>query len=167
MAEGFRIRVNGKDREVCCPPDRPLVHVLRSDLGLTGTKVGCGTGACGSCTVLIDGKPARSCKVKISEVAATIEDDDRITDHGSRITTIEGLEVDGRLHPVQQAFVDCGAIQCGFCTPGMVLTAKALLDSNPRPTREEISKALAGHLCRCTGYQQIFEAIEEAARRMG
>jgi carbon-monoxide dehydrogenase small subunit len=154
MADGFRISVNGVDRVVSCPAERSLAQVLRSDLGLTGTKVGCGTGACGSCTVLMGGRPVRSCKVAIGEVDGPI-------------TTIEGLERDGRLHPIQQAFIDRGAVQCGFCTPGMVLAAKALLDANPKPTRDEIKKALAGNLCRCTGYQQIFEAVEEAARRMG
>lgn len=144
----FKITVNGRVHELACDPKRTLLDVLREDLRLTGTKRGCDVGVCGSCTVTIDGKPKRSCVVKIKDVS---ED----------VLTIEGLEKDGRLHPIQQAFIDAGAIQCGFCTPGMVLAVKALLDSNPNPTRDEIKKALANNLCRCTGYQQIFEAIEK------
>ncbi|MFA4971598.1 MAG: (2Fe-2S)-binding protein [bacterium] len=154
MTGSYRIIVNGKQVDISCPPGRTLLDIIREDLGLTGAKRGCGIGACGACTVLIDGKPRRSCRIKIGEIA-----------HDSpHITTIEGLEQDGKLHPIQQAFIDCGAIQCGFCTPGMVLAAKALLDSNPDPTREEIRTALSANLCRCTGYQQIFQAVEKAAR---
>ncbi|MFA4874481.1 MAG: (2Fe-2S)-binding protein [bacterium] len=203
----FKIRINGQFYEIECDADRLLIDVIREDLRLTGTKRGCGIGACGACTVLIDGKPRRSCRVKISEIypSPTLpfhppahasgyflghpppvgsrpqsqrggkvpllckegsgEVDPAIhTCHESRITTIEGLELNGKLHPIQQAFIDCGAIQCGFCTPGMVLTAKSLLDDNPQPTRDDIKKALAGNLCRCTGYQQIFDAIEKAAK---
>lgn len=154
MAQPFNLDVNGTRHEVACEPDRSLLEALREDLRLTGTKRGCGIGACGSCTVLIDGKPKRSCRIKIAEIVS------------SEITTIEGLASGSELHPIQQAFVDCGAIQCGFCTPGMVLAAKALLDENRSPTRDEIRKALRGHLCRCTGYQQIFEAIEAAAIKL-
>lgn len=155
MKQQFAIRINGVERGVECGPERPLLDVIREDLALTGTKRGCGIGACGACTVLVDGRPKRACRVKVSEVAS------------SEITTIEGLRDGDELHPIQQAFIDCGAIQCGFCTPGMVLTAKALLDENPSPTRDEIKAALRGNLCRCTGYQQIFEAVEEAAKMIG
>lgn len=155
MQRGFAITVNGVRREVACGPDRPLIDVLREDLRLTGTKRGCGIGACGACTVLVDGKPKKACRVTVSDVDS------------SEIITIEGLARGDELHPIQQAFLDCGAIQCGFCTPGMVLAAKALLDERPSPTREEIRNALRGNLCRCTGYQQIFEAVEEAAEKLG
>jgi aerobic-type carbon monoxide dehydrogenase small subunit (CoxS/CutS family) len=147
----FKINVNNKEHSVSCTSDRILLDVLREDLRLTGTKRGCDIGVCGTCTVLIDGKVRRACKVKIGDVAE------------GKVLTIEGLSQDGKLHPIQQAFIDCGAIQCGFCTPGMVLAAKALLDSNKKPSREDIKKALAGNLCRCTGYQQIFEAVEAVA----
>jgi carbon-monoxide dehydrogenase small subunit len=154
MKQTFQLHVNGKTCEVEAEPERTLLDVLREELRLTGTKRGCDIGVCGTCTVLIDDKPKRSCIIKIGSVSS------------SHVTTIEGLSKDGTLHPIQQAFIDCGAIQCGFCTPGMVLTAKALLDKNPNPTREEIRKALAANLCRCTGYQQIVDAIEEAAKQM-
>jgi len=136
-------------------PDMKLSVWLRETLRLTGTKVGCDIGVCGSCTVLVDDEPRRSCKLKCKDV------------EGKRITTIEGLSgPDGSLHPVQQAFIDAGAVQCGFCTPGMVLTAYALLKKSPHPSREEIRQALKGNLCRCTGYQQIIDAVEQAAQRM-
>lgn len=154
----MRLHINGEHYEVNAEPERTLLDVLREDLRLTGTKRGCDIGICGTCTVLIDGKPKRSCVVKIGSLVSPI------TNHQSLITTIEGLSKNGKLHPIQQAFIDCGAIQCGFCTPGMVLTAKALLDRNPDPTREEIRKAFAANLCRCTGYQQIVDAVEQAAR---
>lgn len=150
----MRLHINSEHYEVNADPERTLLDVLREDLRLTGTKRGCDIGVCGTCTVLIDGRPKRACIVKMSSVGE------------SHITTIEGISKDGKLHPIQQAFIDCGAIQCGFCTPGMVLTAKALLDKNPNPTREEIRKALAANLCRCTGYQQIVDAVETAAKRM-
>lgn len=153
----FRLDINNVIHFVDCSPERMLIDVLREDLRLTGTKRGCDIGVCGTCTVLIDGKPAKACRIKIN--------DPRFTIHDSRILTIEGLEKNGKLHPIQKAFIDCGAIQCGFCTPGMVLTTKALLDENPNPSRAEIKKALAGNLCRCTGYEQIFEAIEMAAKK--
>lgn len=161
MKQSFQISVNERRLEVICDPERSLLDVLREDLRLTGTKRGCDIGVCGSCTVLIDGKIKRSCVVKMNVFS---NHERRTTNHVPEILTIEGLEKNGTLHPIQQAFVDAGAIQCGFCTPGMVLAAKALLDSNPNPTRDEIKKALAGNLCRCTGYQQIFEAIEKAAK---
>jgi carbon-monoxide dehydrogenase small subunit len=134
---------------------RLLSDWLREDLGLIGTKIGCGIGVCGTCTVLIDDLAKRSCLLKLSDL------------QDKEITTIEGLaNADGSLHPLQQAFVDCGAIQCGFCTPGMVLSALALLLKNHRPTRDEIRQALKGNLCRCTGYQQIIDAVELAAKKL-
>lgn len=153
----FKLNINDIEHDVTCAPDRLLIDILREDLRLTGTKRGCGIGVCGSCTVLIDGKVKKACKTKVSSLVVS-------RSSLVSITTIEGLAVNGKLHPIQQAFVDCGAIQCGFCTPGMVLAAKALLDENKNPAREEIKKALAGNLCRCTGYEQIFEAIEKAAK---
>ena len=186
MKQTFHIKVNEKIHEVACDPERTLLDVLRDDLRLTGTKRGCDIGLCGTCTVLIDGKPRRACITKINAAAIPLlckeglGEVDRDLPHPTSpykgeetriavppdILTIEGLSKDGKLHPIQHAFIDCGAIQCGFCTPGMVLTAKTLLDKNPNPSREEIKRALAANLCRCTGYQQIFEAIEEAARNM-
>ena len=158
MEQTFHINVNGTLHRIACDPDRTLLDVLRDDLRLTGTKRGCDIGVCGSCTVLINGRARLACRAKIKNIAEPA--------NPPKITTIEGLCKNDKLHPIQQAFIDCGAIQCGFCTPGMVLAAKALLDEKANPTREEIKKALAGNLCRCTGYQQIFEAIEEAARRL-
>jgi len=125
---------------------------LRDDLGLTGTKEGCGKGECGACTVLIDGKPVNSCLMFAYQA------------NGSKVTTIEGLEENGELHPLQEAFVEEGAVQCGFCTPGMIMAAKAILDANPKPTREEIRQGISGNLCRCTGYVKIINAIEAAAK---
>jgi len=178
MKQLFQINVNGKSYEVNADPERTLLDVLREDLRLTGTKRGCDIGLCGTCTVLIDGKPKRACIAKISSVGIPLlckeglgeVDLPHLTSpykgEAPDIITIEGLSKDGMLHPIQQAFINCGAIQCGFCTPGMVLTAKALLDKNPNPTREEIRKAMAANLCRCTGYQQIVDAIEEAAKKI-
>ena len=173
MKQAFTICVNEQTHTIQCEPDRTLIDVLREDLRLTGTKRGCDIGACGSCTVLIDGKPKRACVVKMkSLVGHETAIKKKVSGLRSQVSglpqiiTIEGLETNGKLHPIQQAFIDCGAIQCGFCTPGMVLTAKALLDEHPTPTREQIKKSLIGNLCRCTGYQQIFEAIETAAKRM-
>jgi len=150
----IKLRVNGEDCELSIPPNRTLLEVLREDLALTGAKEGCQDGTCGSCTVLLDGKPVRSCLI------LAIEAEDR------EILTIEGLSKGEELHPIQEAFVNYGAVQCGFCTPGMILTAKALLDSNPDPSEEEIREAISGNLCRCTGYVKIVEAITEAARRL-
>ncbi|MGQ9653348.1 MAG: (2Fe-2S)-binding protein [Thermodesulfobacteriota bacterium] len=146
--------VNDQQYEIAVLPHRTLLQVLREDLGLTGAKHGCGLGECGACTVLVDGLPVNSCLMLAIQA------------HGCKVTTIEGLASDGRLHPLQEAFVEHGAIQCGFCTPGMILSAKALLDKNPRPTEEEIRGAISGNLCRCTGYQKIVEAIELASRTM-
>jgi aerobic carbon-monoxide dehydrogenase small subunit len=146
--------VNGQKYEVIIEPHMLLVDVLRDSLGLTGTKYACGAGDCGACTVLIDGKPSLSCLT----LAITARD--------KSILTIEGLAQGGELHPIQQAFVETGAIQCGFCTPGMTLSVKALLDEEPEPTRDEISNAIAGNLCRCTGYVKIIDAVESAAAAM-
>lgn len=146
--------VNNQEH-IVSEPDMKLSVWLRETLRLTGTKIGCDIGVCGSCTVLVDGEPRRSCKLKCKDA------------EGKHITTIEGLSgADGSLHPIQQAFIDAGAVQCGFCTPGMVLTAYALLKKSPHPSRDEIRTALKGNLCRCTGYQQIIDAVELAAQRM-
>ena len=147
-------KVNGKSLEVMLETHMTLLEVLRDQLGLTGTKYGCGTGQCGACTVLIDGEPALACLT----LAVTVR--------GKGITTIEGLSPGNELHPVQQAFIEHGAIQCGYCTPGMVLSAKALLEENPSPTRQEIKEALSGNLCRCTGYVKIVRAVSAAAQKM-
>ena len=144
------LRVNGEDYNVFTEPWKTLVRVLRDDLGLTGVKEGCNTGNCGACTVLIDGKAVKSCLVLASQVK------------GKEILTIEGL-AKNRLHPLQQAFVEHFAIQCGFCTPGMILAAKGLLDENPNPTMEDVKLGLSGNLCRCTGYVKIVEAVLAAA----
>lgn len=148
MKKLINLRINGEEREVMVEPRQTLIDTLRYDLGLTGTKEGCGNGNCGSCTVLLDGQPVNSCLVFAVEV------------ENREITTIEGLAKDGKLHPVQQAFIDNGALQCGFCTPGMILSAKALLEANPHPTELEVRQAIAGNLCRCTGYDKIVRAIQ-------
>lgn len=153
--EKMKLNINNRTFETGSPTEETLLNILRNELRLTGTKRGCDIGVCGTCTVLINGEPKRSCIVKLSQLG-----------EGDQITTIEGVEQDGKLHPIQEAFIEAGAIQCGFCTPGMVLAAKALLDKNPNPTREDIKKALSANLCRCTGYQQIFEAIELAAKKL-
>jgi len=147
----IQLRVNGEDHDVVVSPNETLVEVLRDRLELTGTKMGCGEGACGTCTVLLDGKPVRSCLTLAVEV------------QGKEIVTIEGLAEGAKLHPVQEAFMEHGAIQCGFCSPGMILTGKALLDENPHPTEEEVRRAISGVVCRCTGYAKIVEAIMAAA----
>lgn len=146
--------VNGREYEILIEPRMTLVEVLRDELDLTGTKCSCGVGECGACTVLIDGKPKLSCLTLA------------ITAKERSILTIEGLAQGNTLHPIQQAFIDYGAIQCGFCTPGMILATKALLDENPNPTREDVKKALAGNLCRCTGYVKIVDAVLAAAETM-
>lgn len=146
--------VNGRSYEIPIEPRMTLVEVLRDELDLTGTKYSCGVGECGSCTVLIDGKPTLSC----CTLAITVKE--------KSILTIEGLVQGITLHPIQQAFIDYGAIQCGFCTPGMILTSKALLDENANPTREEVKQAVAGNLCRCTGYAKIVDAVLAAAEAM-
>lgn len=147
MKRILKLNVNGEDLEILVEGHKTLLEVLREDLGLTGTKRGCDLGTCGACTVLIDGKPWLSCLT----LAAAVQ--------GKKITTIEGLAEDGKLHPLQSAFIEKGAIQCGFCTPGMILTAKAFLEENPHPSEEETKKAISGNLCRCTGYVKIIEAI--------
>ena len=147
------LRINREDYELFIYPHRTLGEVLRDELHLTGTKQSCNEGACGTCTVLLDGAPVRSCLL----LAVDVE--------GKEITTIEGLAENGKLHPIQEAFVEHYAIQCGFCTPGMILTAKALLDKNPHPTEEEIRSAISGNICRCTGYSKIVEAIKAASER--
>jgi carbon-monoxide dehydrogenase small subunit len=147
----IRLRVNGEQHDVVVSPNETLVEVLRDKLELTGTKMGCGEGACGTCTVLLDGKPVRSCLTLAIEV------------QDKEIVTIEGLAEGGELHPVQKAFVEHGAIQCGFCTPAMILTGKAFLEENPHPTEEEVRRAVSGLVCRCTGYAKIVEAILAAA----
>jgi carbon-monoxide dehydrogenase small subunit len=145
------LQVNGRVLEVGTSPNRTLLQVLREDLGLTGTKEGCGLGECGACTVLLNGSPVNACLV-LAEQA-----------YGARIETIEGVAVGNDLHPMQEAFVECGAIQCGFCTPGMILASKAFLEGNPDPSEEEVRLALSGNLCRCTGYEKIVEAVLFAA----
>jgi len=146
-----RLKVNGKMHEVETEPFRTLLQVIREDLGLTGTKSGCERGECGACTVLIDGVAVNSCLMPVMEVG------------DKEVLTIEGLARNGHLHPLQEKFIELGAIQCGFCTPGMILMAKALLDRNPRPTEEEVRREIAGNYCRCTGYDKIVEAILAAA----
>jgi carbon-monoxide dehydrogenase small subunit len=151
MKRKIRLLVNEQEYELLVGPNKTLLDVLRDDLGLTGTKRGCDSGECGACTVLLDGIPVLSCITLACEV------------EGKRIQTIEGMAKDGELHPVQKAFVEYGAIQCGFCTPGMVLSAVALLKRNKTPNTAEIKKAISGNLCRCTGYIKIVEAIQKAA----
>ncbi len=146
--------VNGERRELLLPVHKTLLEVLREDMQLTGTKHGCELGECGTCTVLVDGKPELSCLLLPIQV------------EGRAITTIEGMAGGGQLHPLQQAFAELGAAQCGYCSPGILLASKSLLETNPRPSRDEIREALAGNLCRCTGYTKILEAVELAAGRM-
>jgi aerobic-type carbon monoxide dehydrogenase small subunit (CoxS/CutS family) len=150
----LRLTVNGEETPVSFAPYKTLLEVLREDLGLTGTKHGCELGECGACAVLIDGQPVLSCL----ELAVQCE--------GRDIQTIEGVAKGTELHPLQAAFADLGGSQCGYCTSGMVMTAKALLDKDPAPSRDRIKEALSGNLCRCTGYQQIWESVEQAARAL-
>jgi len=154
MAKSLEIEVNGKRYAVSYPPDTPLLYVLHDELGLTGTKYGCGEGQCGACTVLIGGAPRRSCQISVSAAAT------------KPITTIEGLEKDGKLHPVQQAFLDAGAFQCAFCTSGMVMSGVGLLETNTNPKREDIVQFLQGNLCRCGTHPRVIEAVEHAAKLM-
>lgn len=146
------LKINGQEYEVAVHPNRTLLELLREDLMLTGTKQGCDDGACGACTVLLDGSPVRSC------LLLAVEAENR------QVTTIEGLAETEKLHPVQQAFVDHGAIQCGYCSPGMILTAKALLDKNPAPSEQDIKLAISGNFCRCTGYNKIVTAIKAVSQ---
>ena len=155
MKQLLKLRVNSQDRELYAEPWKTLLEVLRDDLGLTGTKEGCGEGNCGVCTVLMNGKAVRSCLMLAHQA------------QGTEIITIEGLKgEEGNLHPLQEAFIDHFAVQCGFCTPGMILTAKALLDENPEATEEDIRETLCGNLCRCTGYIKIVEAVLAARDRL-
>ena len=154
MTHTIRMQVNGKDYTVDVPSQRLLIDCLRYDLGLTGTKEGCSVGVCGACTVLMDGALISSCLT-----LAVLAD-------GKEIVTVEGLARNGNLHPVQQAFIDFGGFQCGICTPGMVVAAKALLDANPNPSDDDIKDWMMGNLCRCTGYYKIIESIRGAAARM-
>jgi len=154
MSVSVTFTVNGQSRTVETEADRPLLEVLREDLHITGPKYGCGEGQCGACTVLVDGKRTLSCVTPVSAVV------------GKSITTIEGLAQGDKLHPVQQAFLDEGAVQCGYCTPGMVLTAVALLDKTPNPTDEQITEGMNGNICRCCGYTKIHAAVRRASRQM-
>ena len=154
MKTQLTLTVNGETREVVVAVHKTLLEVLREDLGLTGTKHGCELGECGTCTVLVDGEPVLSCLALPVEMAGRV------------IKTVEGMAEGGRLHPLQQAFAELGAAQCGYCTPGILLTAEALLEDNPAPSRDEVRMALAGNLCRCTGYTKILDAVELAALRM-
>jgi aerobic-type carbon monoxide dehydrogenase small subunit (CoxS/CutS family) len=151
MAEPIELEVNGRKYPVHSDSDTPLLFVLRDELGLTGTKYGCGEGQCGACTVLIEGSPRRSCQISVGEAAQPI-------------TTIEGLEKDGELHPLQQAFLDAEAFQCAYCTSGMIMSGVALLSRKPNPSTTEISQFMQGNMCRCGTYPRITEAIERAAR---
>jgi len=149
------VTVNGKRYELSVKPWATLLEVIRDELGLTGTKEGCGLGECGACTVIMAGKIVNSCLVLAPEA------DEK------EIITIEGLAQSGKLHPIQEAFMERGGLQCGFCTPGIIMSAKALLDDNPKPTDEEIRKGIAGNFCRCTGYTKIFESVKAAAQKGG
>jgi aerobic-type carbon monoxide dehydrogenase small subunit (CoxS/CutS family) len=152
MRQATTLLVNGVSYDLELEPSRNLLSALRSDLGLTGAKEGCDDSECGACMVLIDGKPANSCSVLAVQAS------------GKNIQTVEGLAVDGRLHPLQSAFIEEGGVQCGFCTPGMLMSAKALLDINPHPTEPDVRHYLSGNLCRCTGYSGIVRAVLKAAR---
>lgn len=151
----IRFKINGEDTVLHVLPNRTLLEVIREDLKLTGTKEGCGIGDCGACTVLMDGTPVNSCLVLAVEA------------DGKEITTIEGLKENGKLHPIQESFIENTALQCGFCTPGMIMSSYALLQRNKTPTEEEIREALAGNLCRCTGYTRIIKAVKKASFSLG
>lgn len=154
MPNAIDLLINGKRYSVAYPPDTPLLYVLRDELGLTGTKYGCGEGMCGACTVLIDGTARRSCQIPASAAASRA------------ITTIEGLQKNGALHPVQQAFLEAGAFQCAYCTSGMIMSTISLLRTNPRPTNEQIAQSLQGNICRCGTHPRILEAVHIAAKKM-
>ncbi len=151
MKYAVSLTVNGEERELLVEAKETLLDILRNRLGLTGAKKGCNIGECGACTILLNGKPVNACLILAVEA------------DGAEVVTIEGLGRPNELHPMQKAFLDHGAVQCGFCTPGMILAAKALLDENPSPTEEEVREALSGHLCRCTGYVKIVEAVMATA----
>ncbi len=148
------VTINGRKIDAAVSPSETLIEFLRTRLNLSGTKEGCGSGDCGACTVILNGKAVNSCLVLAIET------------HGGSVTTIEGLNSDGQLHPLQQAFIDNGTVQCGFCTPGMIMSAKALLDENPNPSEDDIRLGLAGNLCRCTGYVSIMNAVTAAAKEL-
>jgi len=154
MAMPIEIEVNGQRYPINYPPETPLLYVLRDELRLTGTKYGCGEGQCGACTVLLGGAPRRSCQIPVSAAA------------GKPVTTIEGLEKDGRLHPVQQAFLDAGAFQCAYCTSGMIMSSVGLLQSNANPSQAEVVQFLQGNVCRCGTHPRIMEAVRHAAKMM-
>ncbi len=155
MKQAIELKVNGDTYDVLVAPNQTLLEVLREKLGLMGTKRGCDLGACGACTVLLDGKAYLSCVMLALDAV------------GKEIVTIEGLSGNGDLHPLQESFVKLGGLQCGFCTPGIIMTAKSVLDEDPRPTEQSLKKKLAGNLCRCTGYKKVVEAVMDAADRMG
>jgi aerobic-type carbon monoxide dehydrogenase small subunit (CoxS/CutS family) len=155
MKDTLRFKLNGKAVSLEVDPSRTLLWVLRYDLGLTGSKYGCGEGLCGACTVIIDRQAVRSCSVEVKDVA------------GKEVTTIEGLEQNGQLHPLQKAFVEHDALQCGYCTPGMIMNAYGLLLNTPRPSRRQIIEQMDGNLCRCGAHKRIVEAIQTAAKQMG
>jgi nicotinate dehydrogenase subunit A len=154
MAQNYALQVNGGSRNVNVEPDTPLLYILRNDLELNGPRFGCGLAQCGACTVLVDGKPTRSCSTPVSAAGAR------------KITTLEGLGTRDRLHPLQKAFIEEQAAQCGYCTNGMIMTAKALLDKTPRPTEAQIKKALAANLCRCGTHNRVVRAVQRAAKEM-
>ena len=149
------LKINGEERRVEAPPEESLLSVLRNRLELTGTKYGCGEGQCGACTVLLEGQPVRSCRLPVSAAA------------GKKVTTVEGLAQDGRLHPVQQAFLEQEAFQCAYCASGMIVSAAGLLSSNPHPSAEEIARFMNGNVCRCGTYPRILAAVQQAAQSMG
>jgi aerobic-type carbon monoxide dehydrogenase small subunit (CoxS/CutS family) len=155
MPRAVSFTLNGKPVHLETDDTRSLLWALRTDLGLTGTKYGCGVGLCGSCTVVVGGKAVRSCQTSLADV------------HGNDVTTIEGLAHDGKLHPIQQAFIDHGGFQCGYCTPGMIMNAYGLLLAEPRPSREKVIEAMEGNLCRCSAYKRILEAIESVSHAGG
>jgi len=152
VKQSLELTVNGQLQSLEVEPQRTLLEVLRDDLGMTGTKRGCDDASCGACTVLMNGKAVLSCNILALEA------------NGKEVLTVEGLAKDGQIHPLQKAFIEHGAIQCGFCTPGMLMSAKELLDNNPKPTEIEIKEALSGNLCRCTGYTKIIEAVQAASQ---
>jgi aerobic-type carbon monoxide dehydrogenase small subunit (CoxS/CutS family) len=154
MAKPIQLEINGKRYSVDCEPQTPLLTALRDEVGLTGTKYGCGEGQCGACTVLLDGAARRSCQIPVSAAASR------------RITTIEGLEKNGHLHPVQQAFLDAGAFQCAYCTSGMIMSSVGLLSGNPNPSSAEIVQSLQGNICRCGTHPRVLEAVHHAAKTM-